>query len=134
MRLSSFLLCNCSLVKTFLPVAITFNLNFYYTAETISKPDKVNPAFAFTQGGMNAPSCPLGMSCVGPAGKSYLFGSLYWPRSFVGYLLTKSSPKNGHLGLVPDVFQLFSFTVFKANISLITDMKSWSLRFFSHFL
>ena len=78
-------------METFLPVAITFNLNFYYTAETISKPDKVNPAFVATQGGKNAPSFPLGMSCVGPAGKSSLFGSLYWPRSFVGYLLTKTS-------------------------------------------
>ena len=63
-------------VKTFLPVAITFNLNFYYTAETISKPDKVNPAFVATQAGKKAPSCPLGKSCVGPAGKSSLFGSL----------------------------------------------------------
>ena len=90
-RLSCFLLCNGSLVKKFLPVAITFNLNFYYMAETISEPDKANPAFVATQGGKKAPSCPLGMYCVGPAGKSSLFRSLYWPRSFVAYLLTETS-------------------------------------------
>ena len=52
----------CSLVKKFRPVAITFNLNFYYMAETISKPDKANPSFVATQAGKKGPSCPLGWS------------------------------------------------------------------------
>ena len=52
----------CSLVKKFRPVAITFNLNFYYMAETISKPDKANPSFVATQAGKKGPSCPLGPS------------------------------------------------------------------------
>ena len=60
-------------------------------AETISKPDKANPSFVATQAGKKGPSCPLGMSRVGPAGESSLFGSLYWPRSFVAYLLTETS-------------------------------------------
>ena len=62
-----------------------------YMAETISKPDKAIPSFVATQAGKKGPSCPLGMSCVGPARKSSLFGSLYWPRSFVGCLLTETS-------------------------------------------
>ena len=60
-----------------------FKISIYYMAESASELDEANPANPVARTGKMSPFCALGISRVGPASKSFLFGNIINP------LLTK---------------------------------------------
>ena len=60
-----------------------FKISIYYMAESASELDEANPANPVSRTGKMSPFCALGISRVGAASKSFLFGNIINP------LLTK---------------------------------------------
>ena len=60
-----------------------FKISIYYMAESASELDEANPGNPVARTGKMSPFCALGISRVGPASKSFLFGHIINP------LLTK---------------------------------------------
>ena len=59
-----------------------FKISIYYMAESASELDEANPANPVARTGKMSPFCALGISRVGPASKSFLFGMQY-NKSFI---------------------------------------------------
>lgn len=56
-----------------------FKISIYYMAESASELDEANPGNPVARTGKMSPFCALGISRVGPASKSFLFGRIINP-------------------------------------------------------